>query len=149
MQHGVVAGAAGELVQSSRLTSLADDPDLKAGPVPASVPVSYPAVSAASRDLGVCQGSAASRGQAASLDSAACLDSAAAADSGGPGSVESPAAAVLAAAGADVAADLDARQVVWAAVVAADEAASADASSNRGAHTKGDPDNSVPNNRRD
>jgi hypothetical protein len=131
MQHGVVAGVAGELVQSSRLTSLADDPDLKAGPVPASVPVSYPAVSAASR------------GQAA------CLDSAAAADSGGPGSVESPAAAVLAAAGADVAADLDARQAVWAAVVAADEAASADASSNRGAHTKGDSDNSVPNNRRD
>jgi hypothetical protein len=30
MQHGAVAGAAGELVQSSRLTSLTDDPDLKA-----------------------------------------------------------------------------------------------------------------------
>jgi hypothetical protein len=142
MQHGVVAGAAGELVQSSRLTSLADDPDLQAGPVPALAPVSYPAASAACRDLGVSQGPAACR------DSVACRDLAAAADSGGRGSVESPAAAVVAA-GADVAADLDARQAVWAAVVAADAAASADASSNRGAHTKDDPHNSVPNSRRD
>ena len=136
MQHGVVAGVVGELVQSSRLTSLADDPDQRVGPVPALAPVSYPAASAACRDLGVSQGRV------------ACRDSAAVADSGGRVSVESPAAAVVAA-GADVAADLDARQAAWAAVVAADAAASADASSNRGAHTKGDPHSSVPNSRRD
>jgi hypothetical protein len=142
MQHGVMAGAAGDLVQSSRLTSLAVDPDQRAGPVPALAPVSYPAASAACRDLGVNQGRAACR------DSVACQDSAAVADSGGRVSVESPAAGVVAT-GADVAAELDAQLAAWAAVVAADAAASADASSNRGAHTKDDPHNSVPNSRRD
>jgi hypothetical protein len=135
MQHGVVAGPAGEFVRSSTLTSLADDPE----GWQASAPVSRPA---ASQDL------AGNPGQAACRDSVACRDSAAAADSGGRGSVELPAAAV-GAAGAVVAADLDAQQAAWAAVVAADVAAEADASSNRGAHTKGDPHSSVPNSRRD
>jgi hypothetical protein len=113
-----------------------DDPDQRAGPVPALAPVSYPAASAACRDLGVSQGRA------------ACRDLAAAADSGGRASVESPAAGVVAA-GADVAADLDGQRAAWAAVVAADAAAAADASSNRGARTMDDPHSSDPNSRQD
>ena len=130
------------LAEAARgLFSLAADPDWAADPVQASAqasaPVSCPAASAAGRDLGVSQGQALSPG------------SAAAADSGGRGSVESPAAGVVAAAGAAVAADWDALRVAWVAVAAADAAALAGASSNRGAHTRGGPHSSVPNSRRD
>jgi hypothetical protein len=74
----------------------------------------------------------------------------AAADSGAQ-AVVLPAAGVVEEAGADAAADLDAQPAAWAGAVAAavDAAAVADASSNRGAHTKGDLHSSVPNSRRD
>jgi hypothetical protein len=77
-------------------------------------------------------------------------DSAAAADSGAQ-VVESPAAEVVAEEDAVEAADLGARQAVWAAAVAdaVGAAATADASSNRGAHTTGDLHSSAPNSRRD
>jgi hypothetical protein len=76
--------------------------------------------------------------------------SAAAADSGAQ-AAELPAAGVVEEAGADVAADLGAPRAAWAAAVAdaVGAAAAADASSNRGAHTKGGPHSSVPNSRRD
>jgi hypothetical protein len=74
----------------------------------------------------------------------------AAADSDGP-AVESLAAGVVAAAVEDAAADWGAPPAAWVAAVAAavDVGAAAGASSNRGAHTKGGPRNSVPNSRRD
>ena len=48
-----------------------------------------------------------------------------------------------------LAADLDALRAAWVAVAAADAAAVAGASSNRGAHTKDDPHSSDPNSRPD
>ena len=76
--------------------------------------------------------------------------SAAGVDSAAP-AVELRAAGVAAEAAADVAADWDAQPAAWAVVVAdaADAAAAADASNNRGARTKDGLHNSVPNNRRD
>jgi hypothetical protein len=109
MQHGVVAGAAAELVQSLRLTSSADDPEAWQ----ASAPVSCPA---ASRGLAACLGLAACQDLAASQGQAACLGLAA--GDWGDRAVGSPAAGVVAAVVADAAADWDARQAAWVAAAA-------------------------------